>query len=353
VSYPVAVAGSDITFECEPGASVLDAAETAGWSLPYSCRKGVCDSCAGALVTGTAEARGTTVTGPAERVLLCQAKPLGPVTIRPRRIVSSGPPPRKKLTTTVYRVRRPAPRVRILELRLPIGRRAPFRAGQYLNVFLPDGDTRPYSLANPPEHNDAAELHVRSEPGGRFSEQIAARLRRGDRLTVETPFGEVFAPEQQDDDAEKRPLILLATGTGFAPMKSIVLDHVHRRRSRSVHLYWGARTEKDLYLSDLARHWERRYDWFTFVPVLSRPDVAWDGRTGYVQDALLSDRGDLREHDVYACGSEAMTASALAMLSRQAGLPEERFHADAFVPVSGTSTRPGSDFHQEKMTGQG
>lgn len=337
MSYPVAVAGSDVTFECEPGASVLDAAETAGWSLPYSCRKGVCDSCAGALVTGTAEVRGATVTGPAERVLLCQAKPLGPVAIRPRRIISSGPPLRKKLTTTVYRIRRPAPRVTILELRFPIGRRAPFRAGQYLNVFLPDGGARPYSLANSPAHNDAAELHVRTEPDGRFSERVVSGLRRGDRLTVEAPFGEVFAPDGQDgeqdgDGEETRPLILLATGTGFAPMKSIVLDHVHRRRSRSVHLYWGARTERDLYLADLARHWERRYDWFTFVPVLSGPDAAWDGRTGYVQDALLADRGDLRQHDVYACGSEAMTSSALAALSRQAGLPEERFHADAFVP---------------------
>jgi NAD(P)H-flavin reductase/ferredoxin len=348
VSYPVAVAGSDITFECEPGASVLDAAETAGWSLPYSCRKGVCDSCAGALVTGTAEARGTTVTGPAERVLLCQAKPLGPVTVRPRRIVSSGPPLRKKLTTTVYRIRRPAPRVTILELRFPIGRRAPFRAGQYLNVFLPDGETRPYSLANSPEHNDAAELHVRTEPGGRFSERVVASLRRGDRLTVEAPFGEVFAPDEQDGEGdEARPLIMLATGTGFAPMKSIVLNHVHRRRSRSVSLYWGARTEEDLYLADLARHWEQRYEWFTFVPVLSRPEAAWAGRTGYVQDALLADRGDVREHDVYACGSEAMTSSALAVLSRDAGLPEERFHADAFVPASGIpvpsgSARPGS-----------
>jgi NAD(P)H-flavin reductase/ferredoxin len=341
VSYPVAVSGSDITFECEPGRSVLDAAETAGWALPYSCRKGVCDSCAGALVEGSAEVRGATVTGPADRVLLCKARPLGPVTISPRRITSSDPPLRKKLTTVVYRVRQPAPRVTLVELRFPIGRRAPFRAGQYLNVFLPDGDTRPYSLANSPEHNDAAEMHVRTEPGGRFSEQIAIGLRPGDALEVETPFGEVFAPHSGDepgDSVGEQPLILLATGTGFAPMKSIVLDHVYRRLTRPVHLYWGARTEEDLYLADLARHWERRYDWLTFTPVLSRPDAGWTGRTGYVQDALLADRPDLREHQVYACGSEAMTSSALATLSREAGLPEDQFHADAFVPVSETLT---------------
>jgi NAD(P)H-flavin reductase/ferredoxin len=337
MSYPVAVSGSDITFECEPGGSVLDAAEAAGWALPYSCRKGVCDSCAGELVEGSAEVRGATVTAPASRVLLCQARPLGPVTISPRRITSSGPPRRKKLTAAVHRVRRPAPRVTLVELRFPIGRRAPFRAGQYLNVFLPDGDTRPYSLANAPEHNDAAELHVRTEPGGRFSERVAAGLRPGDTLEVETPFGEVFAAEAAGDpvdQAGERPLVLLATGTGFAPMKSIVLDHAFRRLARPVHLYWGARTEQDLYLADLARHWARRFDWFTFTPVLSRPDPGWAGRAGYVQDALLADRPDLRGHEVYACGSEAMTSAALATLSREAGLDGERFHADAFVPVS-------------------
>lgn len=340
MSYQVAVSGSDIAFACQPGSSVLDAAEAAGWALPYSCRKGVCDSCVGALVAGSAEVRGATVTGPADRVLLCQARPLGPVTIGPRRITSSGPALRKRLTAIVYRVRRPAPRVTLVELRFPIGRRAPFRAGQYLNVILPDGDTRPYSLANSPEHNDGAELHVRTEPGGRFSEQIAADLRPGDTLEVETPFGEVFAPESVDEVADEvlpradpQPLTLLATGTGFAPMKSIVLDHAYRRLTRPVRLYWGARTERDLYLADLAGHWARRYDWFTFTPVLSQPGAGWAGRTGYVQDALLADRPDLRGHQVYACGSEAMTSAALATLAREAGLPESQFHADAFVPI--------------------
>ena len=335
----VSVADSDVAFDCAPGSSVLDAAEEAGWALPYSCRKGVCDSCVGAVLDGEVDVRGVTVTGPADRVLLCQARPRGPVTIRPRRIASSGPPLRKTLTAVVRRVRRPAPRVTLLELRFPIGRRAPFRAGQYLNVFLPDGGTRPYSLANSPEHNDAAELHVRTEPDGRFSARIATGLRPGDTLEVETPFGEVFAPDgaggsDSDGEGGARPLILLATGTGFAPMKSIVLDHAYRRRTRPVHLYWGARTERDLYLADRAGHWARRHDWFTFTPVLSRPDADWTGRAGYVQDALLADHPDLRGHEVYACGGAAMTSSALALLSRAGGLPDERFHADAFVPAA-------------------
>lgn len=330
MSYQVTVADTDVTFECEPGGTVLDAAEVAGWSMPYSCRKGVCDTCAGSLVSGEITSRGgVAVTAPAERVLLCQAKPVGPVTIRPRRITASGPPLRKRFTATVYRTRRLVPTVTVLELRFPIGRRAPFRAGQYLNVQLPDGHTRPYSLANSPEHNDAAELHVRTERGGRFSEGIAAGLRSGDTLEVETPFGDAFATGSDD-----QPLILLATGTGFAPMKSVILDQVYRRLSRPVHLYWGGRDISDLYLAETARGWERRYDWFRFTPVLSRPRPGYTGRTGWVQHAVLADHPDLSGHQVYACGSQAMTASAATALAAHAGLSDDQFHADAFVPAA-------------------
>lgn len=329
MNLPIQVAGTDIEFPCAPGQTVLEAAEDAGWAIPYSCRKGVCTSCAGALCAGELAVRGRgTIAGPADNVLLCRAEPLGPVQISPRRIAPGRPPARKTLTTVVYRVRRPAPRVTVLDLRFPIGRRAPFRAGQFLDVHLPGGDTRPYSLANAPQHNDAAQLHVRTEPGGRFSEEIAGRLRPGDTLTVETPFGESLV-----DDGDE-PLLLLATGTGFAPAKSIVEDQIARRRRRPVHLYWGGRTEEDLYFAGLASRWATRYEWFRFTPVLSRPPAGWRGATGWVQHAALADHPDLSGHEVYACGSEAMTTTALATLTEQAGLREDRFHADAFVPAA-------------------
>jgi len=329
MNLPIRVAGTEIEFACAPGQTVLEAAESAGWSIPYSCRKGVCTSCAGGLRAGEAAVRGRgTVTGPAADILLCRAEPLGPVEIEPRRITAAQPPVRKTLTTVVYRVRRPAPRVTLLDLRFPIGRRAPFRAGQFLNVHLPGGDTRPYSLANSPRHNDAAELHVRTEPGGTFSERIVGSLRPGDTLTVETPFGEFVL---DDDD---RPVVLLATGTGFAPIQSIVRDQIACRRRRPMHLYWGGRTEDELYLCGLARHWAERYDWFRFTPVLSRPPAGWRGVTGWVQHAALADHPDLSAHTVYACGSEAMTTAAQETLTREGALPGDRFHADAFVPAA-------------------
>jgi ferredoxin len=171
----VRVAGTDVCFDAAPDQTVLDAAEAAGWSIPYSCRKGVCATCAGGLSQGKVVQRGRgAVPAPAGDVLLCQAVPDGPVEITPRSIRQSRPPRRKTIRATVYRIRRPAPRVTVIDLRFPIGLRAPFHAGQYLRVLLDDGDSRLYSMANSPQHNDSAQLHVRTEPGGRFSDRIVA-----------------------------------------------------------------------------------------------------------------------------------------------------------------------------------
>jgi NAD(P)H-flavin reductase/ferredoxin len=335
----VRVAGTDVCFDAAPDQTVLDAAEAAGWSIPYSCRKGVCATCAGGLSQGKVVQRGRgAVPAPAGDVLLCQAVPDGPVEITPRSIRQSRPPRRKTIRATVYRIRRPATRVTVIDLRFPIGLRAPFHAGQYLRVLLDDGDSRLYSMANSPQHNDSAQLHVRTAPGGRFSDHIVAGLARGDEVTVHLPFGE-FCLDLGDHgdeaasggDRAPRPIVLLGTGTGFAPLKSMVEDKIARRDRRPVHLYWGGRSPEDLYLADLARHWAARHPWLRFTPVLSRPPASWTGVTGWVQDAVLADYPDLRGHDVYACGSEAMIVSARDVLTARGGLPGERFHADAFV----------------------
>ncbi|WIX83121.1 2Fe-2S iron-sulfur cluster-binding protein [Amycolatopsis carbonis] len=325
----ITVADTDVEIPCDDGQTVLEAAENAGWAIPYSCRKGVCTSCTGSLVAGSVVVRGRgELTGPADGVLLCRAEPQGPVVVRPRRIERSEPPRRKKLTTVVHRIRRPAPRVTVLDLRFPIGRRAPFRAGQFLEVQLPDDEPRPYSLANPPHHNDAVQLHVRTEPGGRFSEHTVGALRPGDTLDVETPFGEFVL-----DDGDG-PILLLATGTGFAPIQSIVLDLIARRSTRPVHLYWGARTEEDLYLAELPQRWAARHRWFDYTPVLSRPGKGWSGATGHVQHTALADHPELTGHRTYACGSEAMTTDAHDLLTARGGLPTESFLADSFVPAA-------------------
>ncbi|UTM45750.1 2Fe-2S iron-sulfur cluster-binding protein [Glutamicibacter mysorens] len=328
----ISITGTDIAFDAQPGQSVLEAAEDNGWAIPYSCRKGVCDTCVGVLDSGEASTLGAKgiVCGTGDAVRLCRTVPEGDIAVTPKRIKESAPPKRKRFTTQVFRARKVAPQVTVLELRYPIGRRTPFQAGQFVNIILPDGDTRPYSLANSPVHNDAVQLHIRTEEGGQFSDKILNALKFHDPVEVEGPYGEFFVEDGQE------PIILLATGTGFAPMRSIILDHAERRLSRPIHLFWGARNEEELYAGEQLSEWERRFGWFSFTPVISRPDSEWHGAGGWVQDAVLAAYPDLSEFSIYACGSERMIESASAAFTTARGLDPEKFHADAFVPATGT-----------------
>jgi NAD(P)H-flavin reductase/ferredoxin len=330
MSFEVRIAGGDITFDCAAAESILDAAERAGLSLPYSCRRGVCQTCEGSLVAGEVRVRSRQVRGKADGVLLCQAQPCSHVEITPKRIERRAPPLRKTLTATVFRVARPAPDISILTLRFANGVRAKFQAGQYLQVLLPDGDRRNFSLGNPPHDNDGAELHIRHVPGGRFSEGILTELRPGDRLVVELPFGEFFLRQAEV------PAILLATGTGFAPIKSILEGALRRGERRPMRLYWGGRTKSDLYMLDRVAKWQHRMPWFSCVPILSRPGLEWKQRMGLVHRAALEDNPDMTNVEVYACGNPQMIAAARKEFAEAAGLREARFYADAFV-ASGKS----------------
>lgn len=230
MSYQIKVAASDITFDCNDGESVLDAAERAGFALPYSCRKGVCSECQGGVIN----AQGIT-----EKALLCCVRPSANVTIAPRKIEKRERVVRKKLDASVFRIAQAAPDVTVLQLRLPTGVRAKFRAGQYLQIHLDDETVRNYSMANPPHQSDSVHLHVRHVAGGRFSDGVLKELAVGKKLRIELPYGEFFF---RDESA--KPVILVATGTGFAPVKSIVEDAIKRKLARPMKLYWGARRSR-------------------------------------------------------------------------------------------------------------
>ncbi|WP_094979934.1 2Fe-2S iron-sulfur cluster-binding protein [Rhodococcus pyridinivorans] len=328
MTYQVTVTGSDINFPCEPDESVLDAAERAGYAIPYSCRKGVCSSCEGALDAGSlaVRCRGT-AQGPENGVLFCQAQPTTDVVITPKRITERDKVVRKQLTAKVHRITRPTPDVAVVQLRLPTGVRAKFAAGQYLKVFLDDGDSRNYSMANPPHENDGVQLHIRHVQGGRFSEEVLRTLEKGSKLRIELPYGEFSLNPDSD-----RPVIFVASGTGFAPVKSIVEDRLKRGGERSLHLYWGARRQEDIYLPELPEKWASVSDRVSFTPVLSHPAEDWTGRTGLVHRAVLEDLADLSDHEVYACGSPAMTSAAREDFVHEAGLAPDNFYCDAFVP---------------------
>jgi len=327
MTFTVSVEASDIEFPCEPGETVLDAAERAGYALPYSCRKGVCATCEGELRRGEVAVGSRHIAGPSGDVLFCQARPLSDVLVHPRRIRRSDPDARKTVAAKVYRISRPVEDVAILQLRFPAGVRAKFLAGQYLRIKMPDGDTRNFSMANPPHESDGVQLHVRHVPGGVFSEGVLAKLRPGDTLDVELPYGDFHLRPDSD-----RPVVCLATGTGFAPLKSMVEDLIKRGNERLVHLYWGGRGQRDLYLADLPQKWAARAGWFKFIPVLSEPDPDWNGATGLVHHAVLRDLADLSGWEVYACGNPLMIRQARRDFQTTAGLSDGDFFADPFVP---------------------
>lgn len=327
MAHTVFVDGTDISFPCGVDQTVLDAAERAGFGIPYSCRKGICSTCAGVLLEGEMRVRGRgAVAGPDARVLFCQATPSTDVAIVPTRIRRAGIPARKILTARVRSIECPTRDVALISLRFPNGVRAAFDAGQYLRVHLADGSTRNYSMANPPAESDGVQLHVRRIATGKFSEGVLSALTVGAELIVELPFGEIKL-----DTALESPAILMATGTGFAPFKSMIEEQIRRRTLRPLHLFWGARSEADLYLMTLVMRW-RKYPWFRFTPVLSSTAESWSGTTGYVQEAVMKTYPDLSNSEVFACGSASMIETSRESLIATSRLRAAAFYSDAFVP---------------------
>ena len=329
-THRIAIAGTDIAFDCAADQSILDAALRAGIELPYSCRKGVCGNCAGTVergaVAGLAGAAMRNETCAADQVLYCMCTPTIDLVVRPTTWKRLDPSARKSFTARVYRNQLAAPDVSVLQLRLPAGQRVKFQAGQYLQVRLDDDSTRCYSMANPPQESDGVTLHIRHVAGGGFSARVA-QLASGDRLCIDLPFGNVML----DDDA--MPLVFVAGGTGFAPVKSLLDDMMKRKVHRPLSLIWGAREANGLYLLSAVDRWLRHWPDFRFIPALSdsqegTPAGVFAGR---VDAALHAHFSDLATHCVYCCGSPAMVAAVRAT-ALAAGAKPGNFHADVFVP---------------------
>ena len=331
MTHRISIEGADLAFDCEAGQSVLDAALRAGIELPYSCRKGSCGNCAGAIAAGeVAGLPGAALRNEAcqpGQVLYCMARPATDLVLRPTQWRRADPAARRTFSARVHSHERAAPDVSVLRLRLPAGQRAKFQPGQYLQVRLDDGSTRCYSMANPPQESDSLALHVRHVPGGRFTGMLRA-LRPGDLLQVELPFGSVALAA---DDT--RPLVCVAGGTGFAPVKSILDDMARRKVQRPITLIWGAREPAGLYLPAAVDKWRRQWPALRYVPALSdAPAGAMPGAfAGRVDEALRAHCADLAGHVLHCCGAPAMVAAVRAA-ALALGLPAGDFHADVFVP---------------------
>jgi len=332
MAYRVRIAASGKEFEVRPGENVLAAALRQGIVLPYSCRDGACGSCKARIVAGSVDYGDyqPQAMSDAERArghaLLCQAVPLEDLVIEAHEIAAASDIPIKILPCRVARMERAAHDVMILSLKLPKTQRLQYLAGQYVEILLSEGRRRSFSIANAPGDDEFVQLHVRHVPGGLFSGHVFLGMKEKELLRIQGPLGAFFL---RDD--ETRPAVLVAGGTGFAPIKAMVEDAASTGDKRPMHLYWGARARRDLYLHTLAEGWARQIPGFRYTPVLSelRADDDWKGRTGFVHEAVFADFPDLSGCDLYASGPPPMI-EALRTRAPACGLEDGRLFFDSF-----------------------
>ena len=341
MTFQVSVNPSGRQFSCEAGESVLAAAIRAGVGLPYGCKNGACGSCKGKLVSGEVElgphqeralSSADRTTG---HTLFCCAMPTSDIVIEAREVLGVGDFPIKKLPSRIAKLERVTDDVIIMSLQLPATERMQYKAGQYIEFMLKDGKRRSYSMANAPHSDELLSLHIRHMPGGLFTDQVFGTLKEKDILRFEGPMGTFFLREDSD-----KPIVLLASGTGFAPIKALVEHWAHLKSTRPITLYWGGRRPKDLYMHTLCEEWAATLPNFRYVPVISDalPDDAWSGRTGFVHEAVMHDLPDLSGYQVYACGTPLMVEAAQRDFVADCKLPEEAFFADSFTSEADLAT---------------
>ncbi len=322
------------TFTVAPGETLLEAAMRQNIGLPYGCRNGACGACKGVLRSGELEYGEYQERAlheserAAGKALTCCTKPLTDIVFEVRELSGARDVAIRTLPCRVEKVEKPAEDVAILSLKLPAGERLQFLAGQYIDILMKDGKRRSFSMANAPHDDAFLQLHVRKSPNGAFSKYVFEEMRERAILRFEGPLGTFYLREDSG-----KPMIFVAGGTGFAPIKAQVEHLLHKADDRPIVIYWGARARSDLYLPDLPLAWARDHPNVSYIPVLSDPlpGDEWQGRTGFVHQAVLDDFADLSGYQVYACGAPGMTDVAKETFAAR-GLPEDEFYCDAFTP---------------------
>lgn len=318
-------------FEVRPSQTVLEAAIEAGINLPYGCRNGACGACKGKVLSGKVmhdDYQGNALTDAelaSGQALFCCARPLEDLVIECRQLDNSTAIKPRILPVRVQKKERLTDDVMALFLQLPATESLTFMAGQYLEFILKDGRRRAFSIANAPHDNGLIELHLRLVAGGHFTEYAFNDMPEKTILRIEAPLGSFYLREQSD-----KPIIFLAGGTGFAPIKSIIEHMIHQGIERPIYLYRGARQPQDLYMDSVCQRWAEHLNHFNYIPVVSDNVEDWQGRTGLVHQAVIDDFDSLNGYEVYACGAPAMIDIA-SQTFKAKGLAEEDFYSDAFT----------------------
>jgi CDP-4-dehydro-6-deoxyglucose reductase len=339
--YRVINSISSATFTVNDGETVLSAALRQGVMLPYSCKNGTCGSCKGQVESGSVHypfhpplaldedevKRGN--------ALFCQASPSEDLVIRAREIEAVKDIQVRKMPARVIEKTPMAPDVMRLSLKLPSAQRLQFLAGQYLEILVPDGKRRAFSIASPPQSEDTIELHVRHVEGGGFTGWVFDELKVRDILRLEAPLGTFFV---RNDNTE-RPLLMVGGGTGFAPLKSMIEDLLAHDDKRPLHLFWGTATQAELYMHEQVKQWESENEHIRYTSALSEADDTADSDSfsGLVHEAVLAAHQDLSGFDIYISGPPAMVETGRNAFIEQ-GAEKRRIFFDSFefgldVPV--------------------
>lgn len=349
MTFNVKILPSNLEFTVKAEQTVLDAALDAGIVLPYSCRSGTCSTCKGRIVQGDWDAG----TAPEQIIeadqlaqgytLLCQAHPKSDLVIEAQVVRMAGDIEVRKMPGRIMSISdTSAPDIRIISLQLPASQPMHYMAGQYIEFIMRDGRRRSYSMANVFSDSNLVELHIRHMPGGAFTDHVfgagETHMKEREIQRVEGPFGSSFLRE---DSA--KPILFLASGTGFAPIKAMMERLIETGSTRSVVLYWGCRRPHDLYMHSLVQEWAATLANFSYVPVVSEatPEDKWQGRTGFVHEAVMHDIPNLADYQVYACGTPVMVHAAQRDFVKHNNLPETEFFADAFTSEADTLAKSG------------
>ena len=337
MSFHVKVEPSGRTFTANEGETLLAAAIRQGIGMPYGCKDGACGSCKckkleGSVSHGAHQSKALSAEEEENGyVLTCCGVAQSDVVLESRQVTDEGAFPIRKMPARVSSLTKASQDVMLMTLQLPANEVFKYHAGQYVEFLLRDGSRRSYSMANAPHtqvDKPGLELHLRHMPGGKFTDQVFSTLKEKDILRIEGPYGSFFLREES-----AKPLVLLASGTGFAPIKALIEHMQVKNIRRPAVLYWGGRRPADLYMSDWIQAQCAEMPQLRYVPVVSNalPEDQWTGRTGFVHQAVLEDLPDLSGHQVYACGAPIVVESARSDYTAKAGLPEDEFFADSFT----------------------
>ncbi|MDH4233691.1 MAG: CDP-6-deoxy-delta-3,4-glucoseen reductase [Gallionella sp.] len=332
MTFKTTIQPSGHTFPIKEHETILEAAIKHGYILPYSCRDGVCGVCKGKIIEGQVDYGnylGSTLSDAekaAGMALFCCAMPQSDLMIECREVSALNDIPVKTLPCRVQKMEKLAEDVMVLQLKLPTNERLQFLAGQYIDILQKDQKPRSFSLANAPHNDEFLELHIRNISGGAFTKHVFNEMKERDILRFKGPLGTFILREDSD-----KPVIFVASGTGFAPIKAIIEHALHIGLKRTMHFYWGARKLADLYMLEKARQWES--GGIKFIPVLSEPLPGdnWQGRIGLVHQAVLDDFSDLSGYEVYACGAPVVVEAAHRDFTALRKLPNDAFFSDAFT----------------------